>query len=86
MTGTVTTGTIVRSLAGRDKGKFLVVLACEDGTVLLADGDERPVSRPKRKNVKHIAVTGTVTDTAALTDKSLRRLLSGFGNENSNTH
>lgn len=86
MTGTVEVGTIVRSLAGRDRDKFLVVLSCDGDTVFLADGDERPVSRPKRKNVKHIAVTRTVIDTAALTDKSLRRLLSGFGNENSNTH
>ena len=81
---TVKEGTIVRSLAGRDKGKFLVVLSCSGDTVTLADGDERKLSHPKLKNVKHIAVTRTVIDTAALTDKGLKRLLSGFGNE-SNT-
>ena len=34
----LTLGCIVRSKAGRDKGKFLVVTAIEDNAVLLCDG------------------------------------------------
>ena len=48
-------GQLVRSLAGRDKGRFYLVLAdSEDGFVWLADGRKRPAGEPKRKNVRHL--------------------------------
>ena len=49
------TGTIARSLAGRDEGYLLCVLGYEGGYVLVADGKERPLERPKRKNPNHLA-------------------------------
>ena len=48
------TGTIVRSLAGRDEGYLLCVVEYEDGYVLVCDGKERPLERPKKKNPKHL--------------------------------
>lgn len=44
---------IVRSLAGRDKGRlFLVVGVTDKGELLLADGKMRKVETPKKKE-KH---------------------------------
>ena len=48
-------GTVVESLAGRDKGYLLCVIGWEDGCVLVADGKERPLERPKKKNPNHLA-------------------------------
>ena len=48
-------GTVVKSLAGRDSGYLLAVVGEEDGCVLVADGKERPLERPKKKNPNHLA-------------------------------
>lgn len=50
-------GRVCVSLAGRDKGKFLCVMSVDEQFVYVADGDERPLERPKKKNVKHIRAT-----------------------------
>ena len=69
-------GRIVCSKSGRDKGYFLVVIKEEDGFLLVCDGKERPLSRPKKKNPKHLALTNTVlSEDCYSTDKSLRRAL-----------
>ncbi len=47
-------GQLIKSLAGRDKGKHYLVVGFEGRRVLLSDGQFRPVNRPKRKNVKHL--------------------------------
>ncbi len=48
-------GQLVRSLAGRDKGKhYLVLQALDNKYVLLVDGRRRPVDRPKKKNKAHL--------------------------------
>jgi large subunit ribosomal protein L14e len=50
-------GQLVRSKAGRDCGRFfLVVGVADERTVALADGDLRGISRPKLKNVRHLEV------------------------------
>ncbi len=49
-------GQVVKSKAGRDKGrKFLVLDIVDENFVLLVDGDLRKISSPKMKKVKHIA-------------------------------
>ena len=50
-------GMVVRSLGGRDKDRLLCVLGEEKNRVLVCDGKERPIERPKRKNPKHLAPT-----------------------------
>ena len=52
------TGMIVMSTAGRDKGYLLCVVGEEDGYVLVCDGKERPLERPKKKNPRHIEQVG----------------------------
>ena len=74
-------GMIVRSMAGRDKGKFMAVVSMESGFVYLADGKERKLSSPKKKNAKHVSLTKTVISTDNLTDKGLRKLLRDFNGE-----
>lgn len=71
-------GMMVRSLAGRDKGGFMVVVSADKGFVFLADGKERKLASPKKKNIRHIAPTNTVIDLNGLTDKSLRAAVRRF--------
>jgi ribosomal protein L14E/L6E/L27E len=51
----ISVGQIVKSKAGRDKGRiFIVVGMIDEQYVLLADGDTRRVDKPKKKKVKHL--------------------------------
>lgn len=53
--GLLTIGQLVTSKAGRDAGRKYVVIGFSDpGFVLVADGKIRKISRPKRKNLKHL--------------------------------
>lgn len=73
-------GNVVCSKAGRDKGKFMVVLGLSDGNFLVADGKERPIERPKLKNPKHLQKTNSILEsTQYSTNKSLRKALKVFG-------
>lgn len=72
-------GKVVLSLAGRDKGKPMAVIACDRETLLLCDGKERPLERPKRKNPKHIRRTEHVLSEEQLqSNRSMRRALSAL--------
>lgn len=78
----VVNGSVVKALAGRDQGRFFVAVAAEDRFVYIADGKERKLLSPKRKNVKHISPTGTRLDMTDMTDKKLKRLMSAFMTRN----
>ena len=72
-------GTIVCSKAGRDKGYFMAVVGVALDTVFVCDGKERPVERPKKKNVKHIFLTDyLLADDQLKTNRSIRHALSDF--------
>ncbi|EEG77781.1 KOW domain-containing RNA-binding protein [Dethiobacter alkaliphilus] len=48
-------GTLVHSLAGRDAGEhYLVVGILEPNHVLVANGLNRPLKSPKKKNLRHL--------------------------------
>jgi ribosomal protein L14E/L6E/L27E len=69
-------GTVVKACAGRDSGGYFVVVTCDDsGFIYLADGKSRKLSKPKKKNVKHLQLTKTVIDLDGYSDKRLRRFL-----------
>lgn len=54
-------GQVVKSRAGRDKGRvFLVLEVIDDQHVLIVDGDLRKLENPKRKKLKHLMVYNTV--------------------------
>lgn len=72
-------GCVVKSVAGHDGGRFYVVLSLADGFAVIADGKERKLERPKRKNLRHLRPTNTVLDVETLTtNNKLRRALREF--------
>lgn len=51
-------GQKVRSVAGRDQGQDFLIVGFEgDYLVLLANGRERPLKRPKKKNLRHVEIS-----------------------------
>ena len=44
---------VVRSLAGRDKGKLFFVIGVDDKNLILANGKDRTLEKPKTKKRKH---------------------------------
>ena len=45
---------VVEATAGRDSGKLFYVLGMEGEMLLLANGKDRPLEKPKRKKCKHV--------------------------------
>jgi ribosomal protein L14E/L6E/L27E len=63
MVQTLKPGSVVVSTAGRDSGKtFMVVKTLDDNYVYIADGTLRRLEKPKKKKVKHLAVTSHTLD------------------------
>ncbi|MBS7303132.1 MAG: hypothetical protein KIG50_03230 [Lachnospiraceae bacterium] len=55
-------GWLAVSLAGHDKKKIYIIIEETVDAVLLADGECRPLSKPKRKKKKHIQVIKKIMD------------------------
>lgn len=80
---------IVKSTAGRDKGKLFFVLAVEGDFLLLADGKTRKLESPKRKKRKHTCFMEHSDCRAAekirsgekVTNSELRRALAQLGGD-----
>jgi hypothetical protein len=72
---------LARSLAGRDAGIICLILREEDENVFIADGRDRRVETPKKKNRKHVRlITGENGEPIrfsgeALTNRFLRNWL-----------
>ena len=49
-------GSFVRSIAGRDAGKYYVIFQADTEYVYLVDGKIRTMDRPKKKNKKHVSL------------------------------
>ena len=72
-------GSVVISKAGRDKGRFLVIVRVDSEKVYVCDGKERPIGRPKPKNPIHLAPTKTVLPEEALqSNRSIKAGLHPF--------
>lgn len=80
---------IVRSDAGRDKGKLFAVLAVEGEYLLLADGKSRKVELPKRKKRRHVLFVASdesrlsekIKSEEKITNSELRRTLAAYREE-----
>ena len=80
---------IIRSDAGRDKGKLFVVLAVEGEYLLLADGKGRRVESPKRKKRRHVLfvaaeetrVSEKIKNNEKITNSEIRRTLAAYREE-----
>jgi hypothetical protein len=54
-------GSVVLSIAGRDKGRYFVVVEkIGDEYVKIADGELRPQERAKLKKLKHLKANGGI--------------------------
>lgn len=69
-------GQVISSVAGRDKG-YLMTVTDYDGTyVYVADGKERRLAQPKRKNPKHVECTKwCLSEDRLHSDRRLRKAL-----------
>ena len=76
-------GSIVQSLAGRDKGCLFLVVDVDENYVYLVDGDIRKVENPKRKKIKHVELTrffdGNIAERIAkknkITNQDVKRVI-----------
>ena len=69
-------GRIVCSKMGRDKGDFMVIVGFEKEMPLVCNGKERPLQRPKRKNIKHLAFTKSkLSEEQFSSNRALRKSL-----------
>ncbi len=80
---------IVKSTAGRDRGKLFFVLEAEENFLLLADGKTRKLEAPKRKKRKHAQfvarydcrVAEKIRSEEKITNSELRRTLAALGGD-----
>ena len=80
---------IIVSTAGRDRDKLFYVIGTEGVYVLIANGKDRKLERPKRKKLKHVRfVTRTDSRIAAklrsgekVLNSELRRDLASVGRD-----
>jgi len=70
-------GRVVRSKSGRDKDKYLAVIGHDGDNILVCEGKERPLERPKSKNPKHVEPTDMILKEADMsTNRRLKKALS----------
>ena len=50
----ISSGDIVLSTNGRDKGNYFLVVKVENGYAFISDGKIRQVTALKKKNIKHL--------------------------------
>ncbi len=79
-------GTIVKSLAGHDKGTHFIVLWSDNEYAIIADGKRKTIEKPKKKKLKHLKEIGVTADLSAYNPlydahikKELRSLLNKGG-------
>ena len=72
-------GQIVKSKAGRDKGKFFVVFEKIDAKyVLIVDGSLRRIDKPKKKQIKHLAKTNIISNEIRAAILNNEKISNGF--------
>jgi ribosomal protein L14E/L6E/L27E len=83
-------GQKVRSLSGRDRGLNYLIIGFEgDHLLLLANGKGRTLSRPKKKNTRHVEISLWVdrdieerlNSQKTVTDEEIRASLHRWENE-----
>ena len=71
-------GSLVYSIAGRDKGSLFLVLERDGEFVYLTDGKTRRCENPKKKKLKHVNKTNTLMDAdfENISNSDVRKMLS----------
>jgi len=81
-------GRVVMSKAGRDRGRYFVVVDKLDAEyVLIADGDLRKIDNPKKKKYKHLkakkelisSIQAKILSGEPVFDSEIRRSLEALG-------
>lgn len=73
-------GMVVKSVQGHDKGEHYLVVATDERFVYLANGKNRKLAGPKKKNKRHVVSSEQIVDLQAHTDKTVRKLINRFNN------
>jgi len=90
LTTDIKIGQVVKSKAGRDKGRvFIVTDVIDECHVMICDGDLRKLNQPKLKKIKHLIINNTVLSEFAemlksnknLNDAYVRKLLMPFNDD-----
>lgn len=80
-------GRVVRIKKGRDAGQYAIIVGqLNDHMILVADGEKRLFSRPKKKNITHVhlcsyvspEVKNSMIETGRVTNGKLRYALYKF--------
>lgn len=72
-------GTVVKSLAGHDKGTIQIVVGNAGKDILVCDGNKRKLEKPKRKNIKHLeCTTNVLEESQILSDSAIRNALKEY--------
>ena len=74
-------GSIVKSMAGRDKDSYFCVVKLNDGYCFLRDGKIHKLEKPKRKNFKHVWISQHKLQSEALqVNKHLKKAIDSLTN------
>ena len=69
-------GSIVKSIAGKEKDKFFLIIEIDENYVMIADGKRRPLENPKKKKIKHLEFIKQLdVDISTLNNSRLRKLV-----------
>lgn len=77
-------GRLVSSTAGRDSGRYYLILDLADnGMIRVVNGSERKLASPKKKNVRHLKfhpqvaeeIKAKIVSGERLTDQDIRKAL-----------
>lgn len=78
-------GEIVKSIMGRDSGKYFVIIDISERFVYICNGKLRPLEKPKRKHINHIKTTNIINkqikdklQKKELNNKELSQFLNDF--------
>ena len=66
---------IIVSVAGRDQGKLFYVLDTDGAYVLIANGRDRKLEKPKRKKLKHVRFVSRTETRVAVKIRNGERVL-----------
>ena len=68
-------GDIVRAAAGKDKGRYFLLIACGNGYGMIVNGRRRKIRSPKKKSLAHLEKIATGRLPHPLTNKVVLKLL-----------
>lgn len=74
-------GTLVKSVAGHDKGGCFFIIREEDEYIYLVDGKYRCLENPKKKKKKHVEALLWEKHNINVTDEEIKRFIRCFKRE-----